>query len=125
MAPTILVVDDEQAICDNLAAYLEDEGMQVYTAQSGEEALQHIAAGLRVQACVMDLRLPGMSGIEAILAIHRLAPAVHFVIHTGSADDIVAGALQRAGLGRVPVLRKPLVDMDGLAQALRSCSDVD
>jgi len=121
MAPTILVVDDEQAICDNLAAYLEDEGLRVYTAQSGEEALQRIHAGLRVQACVMDLRLPGMGGIEAILAIRRLAPEVRFVIHTGSGDDVVATALQRAGLGRVPVFRKPLADMDDLARTLRSC----
>ena len=118
MALTILVVDDEQAICDNLAAYLEDEGMQVHTALSGEEALQRIADGLSVHACVMDLRLPGMSGIETILAIRRINPAMRFVIHTGSANDIVAASLQRAGLGQVPVLRKPLVDMGDLVHAL-------
>lgn len=120
MALTILVVDDERAICDNLEAYLEDEGMRVYTAQSGEEALHRISTGLTVDACVIDLRLPGMSGIEAILAIRQVAPMLRFVIHTSSADDVVAGALRRANLvGQVPVFRKLLVDMHGLTRALQ------
>jgi CheY-like chemotaxis protein len=120
MAPSILVVDDEQAICDNLVAYLEDEGMRVYTVHSGEEAIEHVRTGPPVQVCIMDLRLPGMSGTDAMLAMRRLVPGMAFVIHTGSADDAVTAALRRSGLGRIPVFRKPVTDMAALVQALQA-----
>ncbi len=118
MGLAIMVVDDEIAICDNLQAYLEDEGLLVHTAYSGEEAVQRIADGLAVQACIMDLRLPGINGAEAILQIRSLAPAVRFVVHTGSANDAVIAELQRAGLGNTPVFKKPVADMSELARVV-------
>ena len=99
---------------------LEDEGLQVYTAYSGEEALRRIDAGLTIQACVVDLRLPGISGIETIMAIYSRVPEMYFVIHTGSESEITTTTLQQAGLGRLPVFRKPLVDMSCLAKTLKS-----
>jgi CheY-like chemotaxis protein len=124
MGPAVLVVDDEPAICDNLVAFLEDEGMLVYTAPTGEDALHRITAGLDVQVCIMDLRLPAMSGTDAILQIHRVAPAVHFVIHTGSAEESVLAGLHENGLGEIPVFRKPVKNMSELAQTVSSlCSN--
>jgi DNA-binding NtrC family response regulator len=122
MSQTILIVDDEPGICNNLAAYLEDEGLQVYTAQSGEEALHRIDAGLGIQTCVMDLRLPGMNGIETIAAIHSRVPTMRFVIHTGSEDEVVTTTLQSAGLNPLPIFRKPLTNMENLAQLLHTYS---
>lgn len=116
MGPAVLVVDDEPAICDNLAAFLEDEGMRVHIVQSGEDALSRIAAGLPIQVCIVDLRLPGMSGTDAILQIHRIAPMVRFIIHTGSAPDPVLSKLQETALGSTPVFKKPVGDMSELAQ---------
>jgi CheY-like chemotaxis protein len=118
MGPAVLVVDDEAAICDNLAAFLEDEGMQVHTAPSGEEALSRITAGLDVQVCIMDLRLPLMNGTDTILQIHRVAPAVRFVIHTGSAHEPVLATLHETGLGATPVFKKPVNDMAELARTV-------
>ncbi|KOR32056.1 hypothetical protein TI05_09710 [Achromatium sp. WMS3] len=120
MSQTILIVDDEPGISDNLAIYLEDEGLQVYTAQSGEEALRRIDAGLRIQTCVMDLRLPGMSGIETIMAIHHRIPTMRFIIHTGSEDEIVTTTLQLAGVNQLPIFRKPLTNMATLTQLLHT-----
>jgi two-component system OmpR family response regulator len=118
MGPAVLVVDDEPAICDNLAAFLEDEGMQVHTAHSGEDALSRIRAGLDVQVCIMDLRLPGMSGTDTILEIHRIAPQLRFIIHTGSAPDAVITKLRESGLGATPVFKKPVSDMTELARTV-------
>lgn len=118
MPQKILVVDDEPSICDNLVTYLTDEGWQVYTAHSGEEAMRSIENGLEVQACIMDLRLPKMSGISTIVAIRDLIPGMQFVIHTGSENDAVTTALHQAGLDQLPILRKPLLDMGQLAQFL-------
>jgi CheY-like chemotaxis protein len=120
MAPVILVVDDEVAIGTNLAAYLEDEGMDVHVVESGEEALRRIHAGLEVDVCIMDIRLPGINGNETVMAIHRLTPGIRFLIHTGSTNYSIPEALQRIGVTEVQVFYKPVVDMAKLAQAVRT-----
>lgn len=125
MGPTILVVDDEPALCEGLAAFLEDEGMRVYRAGSGEDALAQVAAGLSIGVCIMDLRLPGMSGTAAIREMGRLAPQVRFLIHTGSTREDVADELERAGLGPTPVFQKPVSDMAAIAQAARRLGTQD
>jgi CheY-like chemotaxis protein len=123
MSPSVLIVDDETAICDNLSAFLEDEGMRTAVAHSGEQALEMIAAGLEVDVCIMDLRLPGMNGTAAILAIRALRPGLGFVVHTGSAIENVAAELRRSGLPEITVFSKPLDDMARLAAILdRLCT---
>lgn len=123
MAAVVMLVDDEAAICDSLAAYLEDEGMQVHTARSGEEALQRIGAGLPVSVCILDLRLPGMSGAETLLAIHAGAPQVRFIIHTGSAHESVIHDLHDMGIDTIPVFRKPVEDLAVLASTVTALAD--
>lgn len=118
MAPSVLIVDDEQAICDNLAAFLEDEGLQPLISHSGEDALELVRDGVKVDVCIMDLRLPGMTGTEAILAIRELVPQIRFVIHTGSANDKVIAELTRTGLEDVPVFNKPVRDMSRFASVV-------
>ena len=119
MPPTILIVDDEAPICDNLAAYLEDDGLCVQVAHSGEEALRMVETGLEVQVCILDLRLPGMDGNHAALALHRIAPGIRFLIHTGSTDFTPSPDL--AGIGITPdhLFNKPVADMSQLVRAVR------
>lgn len=118
MPPSVLIVDDEPAICDNLAAFLEDEGMRAEVAHSGEQAVDLISGGLAVDVCIMDLRLPGMNGAQTILALRHLAPGLRFIVHTGSASDKVAAQLSRNGLESVPVFNKPVQDMAQFAAAV-------
>ncbi len=120
MPPSILIVDDEQAICDNLAAFLEDEGLRSMVAYSGEEALRLVTEGLTVDVCIMDLRLPGMTGSQAIIAIHEIAPRTHFLVHTGSAHEKALAELERTGLKDVPVFHKPVRDMTRFADAIKA-----
>jgi len=119
MAPTVLIVDDEAPICDNLAAYLEDENLRVQVAHSGEEALRLVEAGLVVQVCILDLRLPGMNGTQAALALHRIAPGMHFLIHTGSTDFTPSPELTGIGITPAHLFNKPVTDMSRLVQAVR------
>jgi two-component system OmpR family response regulator len=114
----VLVVDDELAVRENLAAFLEDEGMRVTQAESGEQALETVAE-CRFQACVMDMRLPGMDGNAAILALYELQPDLHFLIHTGSVNYSLPPALRRLGMSEAQVFMKPLQDMGILADAIR------
>lgn len=64
-AETILVVDDEPTIVEIVARYLEREGYQVLTAADGAGALAHIERR-RPQLVILDLMLPGISGLELL-----------------------------------------------------------
>ena len=70
----ILIVDDEPLVAENLEAFLEDEGMQVTSVGTAEQALALIEAGSHWDVCVMDLRLPGIDGSVAIRRLNRLSP---------------------------------------------------
>lgn len=88
----ILVVDDNDALRENLAEALEIEGFSVAVAADGKGALDHLAADPPPQAVLLDLMLPGMSGREILERIRespRLAD-VRVVITTG-----VTGAMAR------------------------------
>jgi CheY-like chemotaxis protein len=111
----VLIVDDEAGVRANLAAYLEDDGFEVATASSGEEALQH-ATHFRPDVCIMDMRLPGMDGNDAIRAIHAQWPEVVFVIHTATAGYVLPEDLRAIGLADEHVYRKPVTDMAPLAE---------
>ena len=86
MSARVLVVDDEPLIVTGLRVFLEDEGMQVDSAGSGEEAVDIARSDASFDVCIMDMRLPGMNGDTAIRALHQLCPDLKFIIHTGSAD---------------------------------------
>ncbi len=60
---TVLVIDDEQAILDNLSIRLESEGFGVLSALRGEEGLE-IARREKPDLALIDLMMPGMSGFE-------------------------------------------------------------
>ena len=52
----ILIVDDESLIASSLKVFLEDEGLDVITAASGEEAIERLTEDKGVDVCVMDMR---------------------------------------------------------------------
>jgi len=120
MSLRVLVVDDEPGVAGTLQAYLEDEGMEVYSAGSAEEALELVGRGVAFDVCIMDLRLPGMDGDAAIRRLHRLRPRLKYLIHTGTAGYDVPDDLRTIGVGSGQIFRKPLPDMAPLAAAVRT-----
>jgi CheY-like chemotaxis protein len=118
----VLVVDDEQAVRENLAAYLEDEGMRVIEAESGEHAIDLAGAGEQFEVCIMDMRLTGMDGNAAIVALHQLRPDLLFLVHTGSANYALPPELRALGMTQEHVFMKPLTNMGVLADAIRAVS---
>lgn len=111
----VLIVDDEGSVRSNLAAYLEDDGLNVETASSGEAALE-MAERIQPDVCVMDMRLPGIDGNDTIRAMHVRFPHVLFVIHTATAEYALPDDLRRLGITDQQVFRKPVTDMAPLAQ---------
>lgn len=120
MSLRVLVVDDEPGVAGTLQAYLEDEGMEVHSAGSAEEALELVRRGVAFDVCIMDLRLPGMDGDAAIRRLHRLRPRLKYLIHTGTAGYDVPDDLRTIGVGSGQIFRKPLPDMAPLAAAVRT-----
>lgn len=118
----VLVVDDEEAVRLNLAAYLEDEGMAVSAAASGEEALALLPAA-RPQVAVVDMRLRGMDGNAFIAAAHRRDPALRFLVFTGSLDYVLPEELQAIPLTEAQVFHKPVRDMGLLVRAIEALAE--
>ncbi len=116
----ILIVDDESLIASSLKVFLEDEGLDVITAASGEEAIERLTEDKGVDVCVMDMRLPGIDGNTTILAIHKINPEIRFIVHTGSVDYIVPNDLKGFGIMDEHIFQKPLADMTLIAEAIKS-----
>jgi len=120
MSLRVLVVDDEVRVAGTLQAYLEDEGMEVRSAGSAEEALALVEAGEDFDVCIMDMRLPGMDGDAAIRRLHQVRPHMRYIIHTGTAGYGVPDDLRALGIGNRQLFMKPLPDMAPLVQTIRS-----
>jgi CheY-like chemotaxis protein len=119
MEPRVLIIDDEQNLRINLAAYLEDEAMEVAAAVSGEEAVALVAGGARFDVCVVDMRLPGIDGNDTIRQLHAQDPGLLFTIHTGTATYNIPDDLRAMGISGSVVFYKPMPDMTPLTSAIR------
>jgi DNA-binding response OmpR family regulator len=81
----ILVVDDEEAIRELVGSYLRTEGFDVAEAVDGEDALSQIAQRAP-ELVVLDLRLPGISGLDVLREIRRTS-AMYVIVLTARADE--------------------------------------
>ena len=121
MNPRILIVEDEPVIASSLQAYLEDEGMEVRWRASAEQALGLIqGVGCAFDVCIMDVRLPGLDGSNAIRELHQLCPHLNFIIQTGNSDYRISEDLRMLGIGERQLFRKPLLDMQPLATMVQA-----
>jgi CheY-like chemotaxis protein len=90
----ILVMDDEDMVCALVKRMLEPSGFSVATASGGQEAIelyqQALTAGVRFDAVIMDLTIPGgVGGKEAIRRLLSMDPAARAIVSSGYADDPV------------------------------------
>ena len=100
----MLIVDDEEDICDCLAQFFLTRGYLVSTAGSGEEALNVLEKDVP-DVVLLDVRLPGLSGIEVLKRVKDRWPAMRIVMVTALDQDDVR---QKARLyGAVGYVVKP------------------
>jgi len=93
----ILVVDDEEVMCESLAAWLREDGYAVDTAASGREAVEG-ARAKDYAIYFVDLKMPGgMDGIETMMEIRRLHPEASIIIITAYATVDTAITAMKEG----------------------------
>ncbi len=114
----VLVIDDEAAIRESLASYLEDCAFSVITAEGAEQGLQ-VVQDKRPDVAIVDLRLPGMGGDVFVVEAHGFSPSTHFLLHTGSTDYEVPPELERIGVQQRHVFLKPQLDLDRWVAGIR------
>jgi two-component system, NtrC family, nitrogen regulation response regulator NtrX len=102
--PTILLVDDEEAIIKSLSGSLEDEGYALLTAPDGNAAMEIIKTQ-PVDIVFLDIWLPSMDGLETLKAIKEYDPSLEIIMMTG--HGTVNTAVQAVKLGAFDFLEKP------------------
>lgn len=96
----ILVVDDEKEIVANLSEYLSLKGISVSQAFSGEEALSIIEKE-KLDAVLLDVRMPGIQGTEVARIIKNKSPVTKVIIMTGFPEDMSEKLIQEKILDEV------------------------
>lgn len=111
----VLLVDDEQGFRDAVARRLSRRGMTVSHADSGEACIEALEQD-SVDVVVLDVRMPGMDGIDTLKILRRRHPGVQVILLTGNAA--VADGVAGIRAGAFDYLTKP-VEMDHLANKIR------
>jgi ActR/RegA family two-component response regulator len=102
--PSILVVDDEVAVNNNIRKILAKKGYQVDQAVTRDEAIERIGTK-NYSLVLLDLRIPGVKGLELLKAIGDENPDAKVIIITGYAS--IETAVEAARMGAVDYLPKP------------------
>jgi DNA-binding NtrC family response regulator len=106
----LLIVDDESDFLGTLLKRMKRRQVDVQGVGSGEAALQWIKTN-DVDVVILDVRMPGMDGIETLRAIKKRHPLIEVIMLTGHASMEVA--IEGMGMGAFDYLMKPM-DMDEL-----------
>ncbi|UJR80950.1 sigma-54-dependent transcriptional regulator [Sandaracinus amylolyticus] len=115
MAETILVVDDEKNIRRTLRMVLDAEDFETLEASSAEEAIELLGAH-DIDLVILDVRLPGMSGIDAIAEMRTRREGLPILVMSG--HGTISDAVQAVQRGALDFLEKPL-DRDRVLVSVR------
>jgi two-component system response regulator RegA len=114
ISPALLVVDDDDVFRERLLTAMADRGIPAVGAAGVEEALRQ-ARRICPRRAVVDLRMPGGSGLDLVSALRRLQPDCSIVVLTGYGS--IATAIQAIRLGASDYLSKP-ASVDQILEAL-------
>ncbi len=105
MPATILLVDDEQGFVDTMAKRLDKRGLTVNTAYGGQEGLDTLAKNKSIDVVILDVKMPGINGIDVLKAIKSAHPLVEVIMLTGHAT--VESAIEGMKFGAFDYMLKP------------------
>ncbi|MDY6792628.1 MAG: response regulator [Thermodesulfobacteriota bacterium] len=105
----VLLVDDEVPFVETMTKRLTKRDLDVSTAFNGQEALDKLENSRSIEVVILDVKMPGMDGLETLQKIRKKYPLVEVVMLTGHAT--VESAIDGMKLGAFDYLMKPC-DMD-------------
>lgn len=109
--PYVMLIDDEAPFVETMSKRLDKRGLKVITAFRGEEALAKLDKNRDVDVIVLDVKMPGMDGLETLTEIKKGHPLKEVIMLTGHAT--IETAIDGMKLGAFDYLMKPC-DMDVL-----------
>jgi len=115
----ILLVDDEVPFVEAMTRRLTRRELHVETAFSGPEALERLEAQGNIEVVILDVKMPGMDGIQTLQAIKSKYPLVEVIMLTGHAT--VESAIDGMKLGAFDYLMKPC-DMEILVDKVEEAT---
>ncbi len=110
----VLIVDDEQDFVEMFSMRLQEAGEKIFTAFSGQEGLDKLAQE-RIDVVILDIKMPGMDGIETLKEIKKKYPLVEVILLTG--HGTAETAVEGMKVGAFDYLMKP-ADFDDITAKL-------
>ncbi len=107
----ILLVDDEVPFVETMTKRLNKRGFDIQSAHTGQDALEKLSRHLGIEVVILDVKMPGMDGIQVLEEIKRRFPITEVIMLTGHAT--VESAIEGMKLGAFDYLMKPC-DMEQL-----------
>lgn len=123
MEQSVLIVDDNSELCETLADILEMAGFDVESAEGGEEGIKKVKERF-FDVVLMDIKLPGMNGVDTFKAIKKISPKTRAIMMTAYAvEALIKEALNECAF---TVLYKPfdldkVLDLIERAKKARDC----
>lgn len=112
----VLIVDDEVAFANTLAQRLQIRDLKVSTAYNGEQALSKLKEE-EPDVMILDLKMPGMHGMEVLQEIKKVYPNIQVIMLTGHGTDKEEEEARK--LGGFDFLKKP-ADIDTLEHKIKA-----
>ena len=119
-APYIMLVDDEVSFVEITAKRLVKRNIKTITAFSAEEGLEKLKKNKDLDVIVLDIKMPGMDGVDALKEIKTVSPLVEVIMLTGHAT--IELAIDAMKLGAHDFLMKP-VEIEELALKIQEAAE--
>jgi len=103
--PIVMLVDDEVPFVETMKKRLEKRDLTIITAFSGEEALHTLESHQNTDVVILDVKMPGMDGIETLSKIRKDFPLIEVIMLTG--HGTIESAIEGMKLGAFDYLMKP------------------
>ena len=118
--PFIMLVDDEVPFVETMAKRLEKRNIKTIMAFSGEEGLETLKANENLDVIVLDVKMPGMDGIETLKQIKITSPLTEVIMLTGNAT--IQLAIDGMKQGAYDFLMKPC-DIEDIASKVKEAAE--
>ncbi len=103
--PFVMLVDDEVPFVETMTKRLEKRNVTVITAFSGQDALATLGSHQNLDVVILDVKMPGMDGLETLKEIKKKFPLLEVIMLTGHAT--VESAIEGMKFGAFDYLMKP------------------